>query len=344
MTNDFQKEKRNIGIDCLKLIGLLLIILAHTTENSIILQIRSFDVPLMVILSGILSVNSFKKEENTWKYYKKRFLRLVIPTYIFIIIYFTLIKVLKVISGDLQYRTDFYAVIKSFLLSGGIGYIWIIRVYLLMAMITPTLVTCKEKMNNKLFYSGLLLIYIVYEIVYQYIGNANWFLEYVLYYIIPYGEILAIGIFIGEKQNNKKIKILGYLFGIIFIAIAILQFVENGHFVYTNEFKYPPRIYYISYAMFAAINIISIIQKLNFDKLNKKVQTIIIFISKHSLWIYLWHIIYVSIFIWCKLNVNWIVKYIFVVSMSIVTVGVQVWAINQIEKKKKIEFLKYLKY
>ena len=96
--------------------------------------------------------------------------------------------------------------------------------------------------------------------------------------------------------------------------------------------------------MFAAINIISIIQKLNFDKLNKKVQTIIIFISKHSLWIYLWHIIYVSIFIWCKLNVNWIVKYIFVVSMSIVTVGVQVWAINQIEKKKKIEFLKYLKY
>ena len=45
-------------IDFLKLLGLFCIILAHVNPPAIIMQIRNFDVPLMVILSGFLASKS----------------------------------------------------------------------------------------------------------------------------------------------------------------------------------------------------------------------------------------------------------------------------------------------
>ena len=337
-------SQRNILIDFLKVIGLLLIILAHTIENPIVLQIRNFDVPLLVILSGILSVKSFKKEKNILTYYKKRIFRLLIPTYIFIIIYFGVLKILKIIAGDFQYKIDINSVINSLLLIGGISYIWIIRVYLLTAFLTPVLIIAKEKLNNRIYFMCIIIIYALYEILYRYVGDVNYFFQYILYYIIPYSTILSIGITIGKKENQNIERFLCFgAFG-IFVAVAILEIFRTGHFVYTNEFKYPPRIYYISYSIFASMAVMLISQKINFNAMRKKTKNIIIFISQHSLWIYFWHIIYISIFSWTKLSINCILKYILVISMSIITVITQVKLISKIEEKKKLKLLKYLKY
>lgn len=45
-------------IDFLKMLGLLCIMLAHVNPPQIIMQLRNFDVPFMVILSGMLAANS----------------------------------------------------------------------------------------------------------------------------------------------------------------------------------------------------------------------------------------------------------------------------------------------
>ena len=67
------ENNRVIFIDYLKVIGLLCIILAHICTDATILQIRNFDVPLMVLISGYLAVDSFKrnlKEDRSFlKYY-----------------------------------------------------------------------------------------------------------------------------------------------------------------------------------------------------------------------------------------------------------------------------------
>ena len=47
-------RKRYIYIDYLKVLGLLLVILAHVNCPSPLMQVRSFDVPLLVFVSGIL--------------------------------------------------------------------------------------------------------------------------------------------------------------------------------------------------------------------------------------------------------------------------------------------------
>ena len=48
-------------VDFLKIIGLSCIILAHVNPPAWIMMLRSFDVPLMVIISSILAELSYSK-------------------------------------------------------------------------------------------------------------------------------------------------------------------------------------------------------------------------------------------------------------------------------------------
>ena len=67
-----KRERGIVFIDYLKALGLLLIILAHTCDNQIILNLRVFDVPLMVVVSGFLAYDSYKrsiaKGGTVWDY------------------------------------------------------------------------------------------------------------------------------------------------------------------------------------------------------------------------------------------------------------------------------------
>ena len=77
------QPQRDLYIDFLRFIGISLIILAHVEAPSGITQFRSFDVPLMVFVSGL----SFStKGGGFWKYVWKRVKRLCIPVYLFLTI------------------------------------------------------------------------------------------------------------------------------------------------------------------------------------------------------------------------------------------------------------------
>ncbi len=82
------EKKRNVGIDVLKVLGILLIMLAHVKPPGIIFQARNFDVVLLVIVSGMLFNNSYKRSKRYFQYIIKRFIRLVIPVWIFLTIFF----------------------------------------------------------------------------------------------------------------------------------------------------------------------------------------------------------------------------------------------------------------
>ena len=50
--------KRDVTVDILKTVGIISIILAHVNPPNAITQLRNFDVILLVILSGILAIDS----------------------------------------------------------------------------------------------------------------------------------------------------------------------------------------------------------------------------------------------------------------------------------------------
>lgn len=81
-------NKRLYYIDWLKTISLFAIVVAHVQAPNIIAQIRSFDVILMVVCSGLLANRSNSAKSMSYlEYVVSRVKRLVLPTWIFLIIY-----------------------------------------------------------------------------------------------------------------------------------------------------------------------------------------------------------------------------------------------------------------
>jgi len=87
-------------VDNLRWIGILLIVLWHTLMpewNIITKYIFSFHVVLFFILSGILF--NEKKHINLRKFLKNKFIRLIIPFFLFNIIFFVILKLLWKFEG-----------------------------------------------------------------------------------------------------------------------------------------------------------------------------------------------------------------------------------------------------
>lgn len=128
-------KQRDLGIDLLRAIGLLCIILAHVKPPYILWQVRSFDVVMMVCISTI-SYTEYSKPQPYIKYIKGRFKRLLIPTWEYIILVGVVFGVISLFTG-----TPTPYPIKTLLIGlvtfHGIGYLWIIRVFLYNAFLNP---------------------------------------------------------------------------------------------------------------------------------------------------------------------------------------------------------------
>ena len=169
-------KERNYSIDILKVIGILCIVLAHVCESKVIMQLRNFDVPLMVICSAYLYKNNDETLKININKFIYRCIRLAVPVWIF----FTLFFLIKLSFFNVTY--SFYEYFTTYTFIGGIGYVWIIRVYILTAMCLPIFYKIKNRIKSeKLFDLSILVIYVLYEVVYFFIGDVNIILQYVVY-------------------------------------------------------------------------------------------------------------------------------------------------------------------
>ena len=324
--------KKILYIDYLKLIGLLCIILAHVCKNQYIMRLRNFDVTLLIIISGFLAIDSYerllKNNKPIFEYYKKRILRLLIPTWTFLIIYFIIIRIVCI--NDV-YPYSINNIIRSFLLLDGIGYVWIIRVYLICSFLTPLFYYLNNKIKNskiKIFF--LLIVYIIYELfVYYKINTLNIIFEYYIAYLIPYGIVYIFGM-ISRKKERKKDIIISITFFFVHILTAIILYFKNNNVIQlTQAMKYPPRIYYLSYGIFVSFLLFFVLKKINLKKFK-----IIDFCSKSSLWIYLWHIMIIFLLNTYYNSLNWKIKYIILLIGAISLTFIQNKIIDLLENTK----------
>ncbi len=329
-------SKRIEYIDFLKVIGLTGIIIAHVGSPNWLMMLRSFDVPLMVIISSLLASYSIKKyddnNKSTLEYYVSRFKRLIIPTYTFLIIYFTIQFILtKEFMG-----TKYY--LETFLLTRyGFSYVWIILIYLYSAFLIPVYKKIGYNIKSIVI---VLLIYIVYELLYFYgVGVSNKIIDTTVFYIVPYGLLTFVGFNI-DKMKNKEKKALLFINLIIFILLAYYYFSKTGSFQIVQIAKYPPRIYYISYGLFCSILLILLCNKYKLRLFKSKIIT---YISNHSMWIYLWHILTLDIYKYLKLPEIWFIKLLFVYILALSIVIFVNKIIKMVETKHKYSFLKYFK-
>ncbi|MGH2097432.1 acyltransferase family protein [Aerococcus urinaeequi] len=259
-------------------------------------------------------------------------MRLVRPTWVFLTIFFILVYfVSEILSRD--YLFSLSTVIKSYLLLDGIGYVWVIGVFLGVALLNPIILKISESIDqNKYYFFFLLIIYFGYlGLVYLqrfFSGFLNILYEHVILYTISYGIIAAIGVR-SKKIDKKEMIIISVFSFIIYFLIGYSQ-----SFPPTQIAKYPPTTYYLSFAV-GMIFLVRLLLSHTFiyNLCDKKFTH---FVSTNSMWIYLWHIIpifgislvpeRISI-----IDNNFILQFILVFSFSIVATFIQ----NELLKRIK---------
>ena len=279
MNDDLAKKERLYHIDRLKVFGLLLVILAHVDLPVWISQIRSFDVPLLVFVSAYLAEKSYHSG-SAGAYYKKRFLRLAVPAWIFAVVFWIVQSIVLTppstadILKGLTFQRD----------TNMLGMLWIIWVYMICAALIPIIDRIPLKgMTQALWFVALALFQCLCSFTTL---PDNRFLYCTFFTVIPYGFVTWLGYYYNAMTDKAK---NGMTWGslALFVLSGLILYIKNGVFVPISDYKYPAQIYYLSYAIPIAFLLFQWLPKLDRYKTSQAVQ----FISKSSLWIYLWHIL-----------------------------------------------------
>lgn len=317
--------ERDYKIDILRFIAIICIILAHCNPPGIIFVLRNFDVTLMVLLMGAsYYISSGSTELNYINYIKKRFNRLIVPTWKFLTIFFVIFYCISLFL-NLQFVFNIKTIVRSYLLVDGIGYVWIMRVFFLVAILNPIILKISNKIKSNLKYFLLLLsIYIIYLVTIfinsRLNGVIRFLFENILIVSIGWGLIASIGVRI--KRLSKKELII---YSIIFLSIFVLLMIKY-EFKSTQNFKYPPTMYYMSYGISVSFMLLILMDcKFIYNILN---NSFVKYIARNSLWLYFWHIIpifllkqYKDYFI--KININFVTRFIFIFTFALIVTIIQ---------------------
>ena len=322
-------------LDFLKVIGLIGIMIAHVEAPGWALMARAFDVPLMVLIASMLARKSYEKRLNAGKgagsYIVSRVLRLAVPTWFFLIYYFGFFALATMHLYPLRY----YLYSFSFSLYG-IAYVWVILVYIYSAVCTPLFHKIKA---GPVVCILIAASYVIYEIMYHFcVLTDKRLFENTFYYFIPYAALSFIGYNYPAMKDGIKKTVAAVSGTVFFICVFYYRFT-TGEFQRVSVATFPPRIYYLSFGLFVSFVLLIVCEKFDFKFFKAKP---IAFVSKHSLWIYLWHIFALFISMRTGLSRYWYVDVTAVFIMACLVTWVQTMAVKAIRKNSKAKILDYL--
>ena len=331
------QNNRNTKIDILRAIALICIIIAHSEPNTTLAQIRNFDVVLMTLLLGTSFRLSFsKKKIHYFDYLKKRFQRLIVPTWVFLTIFFVIFYLIAYFNRD-SYYFNLRQIIGSYTLLDGIGFIWIMRVFFLVAVVSPFLLIINNKLSSYLLYLLFLtMAYFVYVLLItlgQHLPGSvqKIYTEYFIY-AIGYGLIASFGMrLIGLSKKETDLTLVAFI-----MLTTGLAFYH--HFEATQGYKYPPTIYYISYGISASLFLYKLLDVQSIRQFFE--NPFVFFLSQSSSWIYFWHIIFIYlVMLFGKkmpvISGNFITRFLFIFSLAVITTYIHEFFETKMSKRKQ---------
>lgn len=312
MMNQHIVSERDSYIDGLRTLGLLLIVLAHIHAPALLFRFRAFDVPLMVFVSGLC----VKFRGGVLTYVIKRFKRLYFPVAQFLTLFFGVALVSLFITGTYRFTGEQVAGSYLLLNEPSIGYVWIMRVFLLMALVAPWLDRVCRKWGHGKSIVLLLSLWAITEGCVDYllpaISNdvAREIVTLFLPYTTGYATLLVLGFIVKEHTfaANKWLFLL--LVGLFVGAWAH----EDWTFIPANS-KYPPHGVYLTYGLLCSFILWYLKPLLHRLSTHRAVA----FISRNSMWLYLWHI--VPVYFVDRTHITlltdyWVVRYLFVLAVT----------------------------
>lgn len=337
-------NKRDTSLDIMRFLGVLIIMVAHSEPPDLIFQLRNFGSPLLVVASALTSSVIYKyKSIDVEVFYKKRLSKLVFPAWIFLTFYFAVVYVFCLLV-DKSFFYSKHTLLSSYLFTDGIGYVWILKIYIFLALITPfALKIAKSSQANGAYFYPIIGAYIVYEYL-VFLGRIYFpELSATVLPVIAYSLLFLYGLKM-NKLTSKQLLTVSFVSLAIFLSFVAYNFYDTGKFIQTQEYKYPPSLYYLSYSLFW-INIVYILCK---KVLHHWIPPVFSeWFSSNSLWVYLWHIM--AIFIWNKVlsasihfDFESLVKFVFILSFGVTATLLQNTLVMTFLASSKSSLLKSL--
>ena len=326
--------KRDTSIDLMRFIGLTMIILAHiglSRSTSPLFQFRSFDVPLMVFTSGLAFAG--KQTGPYLSFIFKRTLRLIVPVFIFVSAYILLNPVLSDLGWVDEYTGKVIRGTYMLRLNPSIGYVWVIRVFLIVMLLTPLLLWLDRRIGKNWACLALVGVFVAVQQ-----GLAMWLKpsENILIkdwalYVFGYSAVFLLGL---RVKNMSKRSLAGVtaLLAILVAGTAVYMNHEYGTIMRLQATKYPPQLYYLLWGMCMSclLWLTSGLWKLVLD------NSLFTFIGRNTIWIYLWHIPFVNIVVGGPFD-HWhpVLKYVFVYIGALCLYGIQYYLVKKADTRWK---------
>ncbi|MBH9579207.1 acyltransferase family protein [Inhella proteolytica] len=303
---------RHAEIDWLRAVGLFMVVLAHVGPPAWLFQLRNFDVPLMVIVSG-LAFQASRSGVGFAAYAWARFQRLVLPAWLFLLGYYALAALWRWPAGPAPAAE----MLESFLFIGGIGYLWILRVFLCVALLAPWLQRWSQATASDAQFLGQLAVAAA-------VTQAVWLLaqpelqglalaalrEGVQ--VLSYAALFAVGLRLPRLQALGRRLLLGFA-GALAVAVFTYQLATLGSLQPTQLHKYPPQLPYLAYALlvslalyFSAPRVVACLPE------GTRRRALLDFCAQNSIWIYLWHIALLQL-----ARGPWPLRYLLVLGLSV---------------------------
>jgi len=320
MSNDITQStsilcvERNNRIDWMRTLGTLLVILAHMEIPSLLSELRTFDVVMLVMISGYSFALSYSRNPKTFRVYLlRRFNKLIIPVWTMITVLFAGSFIACKIVGRIQLYSV-YTMIQSYIFGDGIGYIWIAKVYFMIAVVSYGLYKLVSIIKSDAVFLGMISVYMMaYQLLmFTPVKTIYAFSEYVSY-LLAYSAVAMVGM---RCCKNRKFTREAAIYAVI--VFAVLQGVgimKNIGFA-PGEYKFPPEIYYLFYGLAIGFALEAVIPDI-------KVKWNLWF-STNSYTIYLFHVLVMLGYRMCvdsvgiNFLIKWYVEYPLVLAGSVV--------------------------
>lgn len=264
--------KRENNLDFLRIIACIMVISIHVSAFYVTKYIETpnfkftignfydsfsrLGVPIFVLLSGRFALSD-KKNINVKYYYKKLLKKILIPTFIWSLLYslysYTSIVVFYILYKDLK---NIFSPIKSWIIGAPYYHLWYLYMSIGLYLSVPFLLKLKKKIGEKNFFKvgivffilGLFLFFFEEFLNYINFYDRNDIFKYLKYfwYFNQFKFITYLGYFIlGYSLKNKNINFKNMIFlttiflSLMFLTIEILirkNLMENVLVFYSNNF------------------------------------------------------------------------------------------------------------
>ncbi len=241
------RPERFGAIDFLRGIAILVMIVLHTQSyflsNKVIHTFWSygnFVVQIFIFVSAYIffKKTAVSKPIFTLSYFKDRLLRLMVPYYIFLGVYFGLIYVFEHDKITLPFIRD------NILLTGGLDLNWLVVLFVYLTFLLPFVAYVESK--SRPLVHGIFLISIASSVVLFFYKPP---FHYKLTMWLPWLTIVGTAYYFNLFEKFKKI-IPAVSIGALLIFAGTLFYLSNAHrslVLFDN--KYPPNIYFLSYGI-----------------------------------------------------------------------------------------------